>query len=167
MEPDLTNERRKENMSGKSKTRLVYVSIIMLAVLAISVSGIFGRPLLSQAAVAKGQDGQSELRALLTERREVLQKLVHRMETFLESGRIGIDEFMDANVELVHSELDLCENKAERIKVLQKTVQFLTTCEGMVAKMAAAGRTTEIDMGKARAAVLAAKIELARERMTK
>jgi hypothetical protein len=154
-------------MSGKSKTRLVVISIFMFGILAISLTGIFSRPRLSQAAVAKGQDGQSELRALLTERREVLQNLVHRMETFLESGRIGIDEFMDANVELVRAELDLCENKAERFEVLQKTVQFLTTCEGMVAKRAAAGRATEIDMGKARAAVLAAKIELARERMTK
>jgi len=154
-------------MSGKSKTRLVCVSIIMLAVLAISISGIFGRPRLSQAAVAKGQDGRSELRALQTERREVLQKLVHRMETFLESGRIGIDEFMDANVELVRAELDLCRTKAERLEVLHKTVQFLTTCEGMVAKRAAAGRATEIDMGKARAAVLGAKIELAREQIAK
>jgi len=154
-------------MSGKSKTRFVLISIFMFGILAISLMGVFGCPWLSQAAVARGQDGQSELRVLLTERREVLDKLVHKMEVFLESGRIGIDEFMDVNVELVRTELDLCRSRAERLEVLQKTVQFLTTCEGMVAKRAAAGRATEIDMGKVRAAVLGARIELAREQMTK
>ena len=155
-------------MSGTSKTRLVFVSVVVFAALAISLAGMSRPTGISQVAVAKGQQsGSSELRGLLTERREVLQKLVHRMEVFLESGRIGIDEFMDANVALVRAELDLCGTRAERLEVLKKTVQFLTTCEGMVAKRAAAGRATEIDMGKARAAVLGARIELAREQMTK
>jgi len=155
-------------MSGTSKTRLVIVSIIIFVVLAISLSGTSHYAGISQVAAAKEQANlQSQLRQLQIQRREILDKLVHRMEVFLESGRIGIDEFMEANVKLVRAELDLCRTKAERLEVLQKTVKFLTTCEGMAVKRAGAGRATDIDVDKVRAAVLGARIELAREQMDK
>ncbi len=155
-------------MSGKSKTRLIVISIIMFVALVISVSGLSRRAGLSQVAAAKEQANlQSQLRQLQIQRREILDKLVHKMEIFLESGRIGIDEFMEANVKLVRAELDLCRNRAERLEVLQKAVKFLITCEEMAAKRADAGRATDIDVDKVKAAVLQARIELAREQMVK
>jgi hypothetical protein len=87
------------------------------------------------------------------------------MKIFLESGRIGLDEYMRANVALMRADMDLCKTKDERLEILQKIVQLHRECEAWIARRAAEGRATEADVKKAKVGTLEAQIELLREKL--
>jgi len=157
-----------------SRTRLIFPAVIMSIVLAIFMAGMYaGRFNMAQAAnasetgvVAEGPENRkSELQQLLTERKMVLSRIVQSMKLFLESGRAGIDEYRDANIALMRAEMDLCRTRNERLDILQKIVQFHTEYEAQVARRAADGRGTGMDVNKAKVARLEVQIELARENL--
>jgi len=161
-------------MSRTLITGLVSSAVTIFAVLAISPAGMHpGGFNAAQAAgasepgvVAERQENyESELQQLLMERKIALSRIVESMKLFLESGRVGFDEYRDANIALLRAEMDLCKTRNERLKILEKIVQFHRTCEAQMARRAAEGRAPEFDVDKAKIARLEAQIELARENL--
>jgi hypothetical protein len=87
------------------------------------------------------------------------------MKIFFEAGRVGIEEYKEANIALLRAEIDLCTTRNERLEILEKIIQFQKTCEAQVARRAAEGRATQMDVNKAKVAILEAQIELVREKL--
>ena len=116
-------------------------------------------------AAERREKYESELQEFLTERKRLLNRIVDSMKIFLESGRVGYDEYRDANVALLRAEMDLCKTRDDCLKILVKIIQFHTECEAWMARRAAEGRATEMDVNRAKAATLEAQIELAREKL--
>ena len=161
-------------MSRKLITGFVVLIVTIFAVLIISGSGVksdsFNVVQAAKAsetdAAAKGREEyEKELQELLTERKQVLSDVVASMKIFLESGRIGIDEYMNANIALLRAEMDLCKTQNERLEILQKIVQLHQECEAWMARRAEEGRATEADVKKVKVATLEARIELLRAKM--
>ena len=161
-------------MSRTLLTGLVFSAVTIFAVLAISPAKMHpGGFNVVQAAgasetsvAAEGREKyESELQQLLMERKKILSRIVQTMKIFLESGRVGIDEYRDANIALLRAEMDLCRTRNERLDILQKMVQFHSECEAQATRRAAEGRATEMDVNKAKVARLEAQIELARENL--
>ena len=153
---------------------LVFLAVMIFAAIVISQAVMYpGYSNVAQAAevsetevVAEGREShESELQKLLIERKKLLTRIVQSMKIFLEAGRVGIDEYRDANIALLRAEMDLCRTRNERIDILQKMVQFHTTCEAYVERRAAEGRATRIDVERAKIARLEAQIELIRENL--
>ena len=78
-------------------------------------------------------------------------------------GRHNIDEYRDANTALMRAEIDLCRSRDERLEILKKIVKFHSDYEAQMARRAADGRATEMDVNKAKVTTLEARIELLRE----
>lgn len=161
-------------MSRTLITGLVFFAVTIVAVFMISGAGmnpdVFN---VAQAAEASEMSAatetrekyESELLQLLLERKTLLSRNVESMKIFLESGRIGIDEYQDANIALLRAEMDLCKTRNDRLKILEKIIQFHRTCEAWVARRAAEGRATQMDVNVAKVARLEAQIELIRENL--
>jgi len=160
-------------MSRTLITGLVFSAVTIFAVLAISpakmhpggfnVAQAVGA---SEPGVPEGLDSrQSELQQLLLERKKVLSRIVESMKLFLESGRADFNEYRDAKIALLRAEMDLCSTRNERLDILQKMVQFHSEYEAQVARRAADGRATEMDVSRAKVAGLEAQIELVREKL--
>ena len=161
-------------MTKVSRTGLIILVVITFAAIMKSPAGVNpGHFNVAQAAdasetgvVAEGREiHESELQQLLMERKRLLTHIVQSMKFFLESGRVGIEEYRDANISLLRAEMDLCKSRDDRLKILEKIVQFHTTCEERVARRAANGRATEMDVNKVKVARLEAQIELIRENL--
>jgi hypothetical protein len=161
-------------MSRKLITGLAFSAVTIFAVLIIYGSGVNPDSFnVTQAAKASGTDVaaegrekyEKELQQLLTERKRLLSNVVDSMKIFLESGRIGLDEYMQANIALLRAEMDLCKTQNERIEILQKIVQLHRECEAWMARRAAEGRATEADVKKMKIGTLEARIELVREKL--
>jgi hypothetical protein len=158
-------------MSRKLITGLVFLIFTIFAVLILFDSDMnLGRSNVTQAAelseTSKSPEQfKNELQQLLLERKMVLSSIVDSMKIFVDSGRIGLDAYMDANIALLRAEMDLCQRPNERLEILQKIVQFHRECEAWTARRATDGRATQMDVDKAKAARLEAQIELAREKL--
>jgi hypothetical protein len=156
------------------KTGLIFpVMILFATVLILPIDMDFDRFNLAKAAEASEtnvvagiqESPERELQQLLLERKMVLSSIVDSMKIFMESGRIGLDAYMDANIALLRAEMDLCQTLNERLEILQKIVQFHKECEAWMARRAADGRATQMDVDKVKVARLGAQIELAREKL--
>lgn len=161
-------------MSRTLITGLVFSAVTIYAVLAISPGGMHvGRCNVARAAeasetgvAAEGREKyESELQQLLAERKRLLSRNVESMKFFFEAGRVSIDEYRDANIALLRAEMDMCKTRDDRLKILEQIIQFHKTCEAWVARRAVEGRATEIDVSRAKVAMLEAQIELARENL--
>lgn len=161
-------------MSRTLITGLVFLSVTIIAVFMISGAGMnpggFNVAQTAEAsetgiAAKRREKYESELQQLLLDRKKLLSRNVESMKIFLEAGRVGIDEYRDANIALLRAEMDLCKTRDERLDILEKIVQFHRTCEGYMARRAADGRATEMDVNMAKVARLEAQIELARENL--
>jgi len=158
-------------MSRTLITGLVFSAVTIFTVLAISPGGMHPGGLnaaqaagASQPGAAEGRDSlENELQQLLTERKRLLSPIVESMKIFFESGRVGLEEYRDANVALLRAEMDLCKTQDDRLKILEKIIQFQTECEAWMARRAAEGRATQMDVNKAKVARLESQIELVRE----
>ena len=170
----MTYERSAKQMTRLIKTGLIFPVMILFAVVLILPTNMdFDHFNLAKAAegsetntVAGVQESpERELRQLLLERKMVLSSIVDSMKIFVDSGRIGLDEYIDANIALLRAEMDLSKTKDERLNILEKIIQFHKKYEEHVAKMIAVGQSTEIELNKAKVAVLDAQIELVREKL--
>jgi outer membrane protein TolC len=161
-------------MSRKLITGLVFLAVTIFVVLIISGSVVKSDSFnVAQAAKASGTDAaaegrekyEKELQELLTERKRLLSDVVDSMKIFLDSGRMDMDEYVNANIALLRAEMDLSKTQNERLEILEKIIQFHKKYEEHVAKMIANGKSSEIGLNKAKAATLEARIELVREKL--
>jgi hypothetical protein len=167
-------ERRAKQMTRLLKTGLIFPVMILFAAVLIHLTDMdFDRFNFTKAAEASETNAvagvqespERELRQLMLERKMVLSNIVDSMKIFVDSGRFGLDEYIDANIALLRAEMDLSKTKDERLNILEKIIQFHKKYEEHVAKMIAIGQSTEIGLNKAKVAVLDAQIELVREKL--
>jgi hypothetical protein len=120
-------------MTRLLKNGLIFtVMSLFVAVLILLTDMDFDRFNLAKAAeasetnvVAGAQESpERELRQLMLERKMVLSNIVDSMKIFVDSGRIGLDEYIDANIALLRAEMDLSKTKDERLNILEKIIQF-------------------------------------------
>lgn len=146
--------------SHKSHTRYLLIGcLVLFALLALVASGIAGD---------EGEPAGSEerLRALLTQRYDILKRGAANLQKFIDSGRADIREMSAMMTALYHAEADLCTTRADRIKVHEKLVETLETHEELAARRADAGRMTEWELDKVRTTTLDARIDLERLRLS-
>ncbi len=161
-------------MSRTLITGFVFLAVTIFAVLIIPGSGMnpdsfnvvqTAKASETDVAVEGREKYEKELQQLLLERKRLLSNVVDSMKIFFESGRVGLDEYMHANIALLRAEMDLCQTPNERLEILQKIVQFHRECEAWMARRAADGRATQADVKKVKVATLEAQIELVREKL--
>jgi hypothetical protein len=147
-------------ISHKSHTRYLLVGgLTLIGLLVVATPFVAGDE--------KEPAGSAErLRALLTERYELLKKDVANLQTSVEFGGADIFELSDAMTAMYHAEADLCKTDAERIKVYERLVETMKTHEKAAVWRADAGRMPESDLAKARLAIINAQIDLERLRLS-
>jgi hypothetical protein len=125
--------------------------------------------LLATPFVAGGESGPSgseeRLRALLTERYEVLKGMLASLQLFVEDGRADVAEWRSATIAVHQAEAELCTTQAARIEVYERLVEAMQTQEGWAVRRADAGRISKWQLAEARAATLQARIDLERLRL--
>jgi hypothetical protein len=146
-------------ISPKSHTRCLLIGgLTLIGLLALVASCLAGDE-------RESAGSEERLRALLTERYDILKQRVASVQVFLEHGRADLTELGAAMTDMYHAEADLCTTDAERIKVYEKLVDTLKTHEEWAARREATGRIGEGLRAKARVATINAQIDLERLRL--
>lgn len=106
----------------------------------------------------------SELRALLEARRDVLKQAVEILNTSFRQGITSPNAVIAANVALLEAELELAKSKEERLLVLQQLLEHHKQLEQQTEKMFEATLGRREDCLAAKAARLKAEIALHKAR---
>ena len=137
-----------------------------LVITGLILIGLF---LLAASFVAGGESepsgSEERLRALLTERYNVLKEMFASLELSVEDGRADVAEWRSAAIAVHEAEAELCTTQAARIEVYERLVGAMQTQQDWAARREAAGRIGKWQLGEARAATLQARIDLERLRL--
>ncbi len=121
------------------------------------------------AAVGSGksQPGPADerLRALLTQRYEVLQQMVKYTQSEVEAGRATTGALRDLLDAMYRAQAELCPTPTERRQVFEKLLEVLTTQEKIVLRQAEAGFATPTQVAQSKLVTLNAQIDLERLRL--
>ena len=110
------------------------------------------------------EETSTELKDLLTKRRDVLQHLVDTYEKKLSQGRTQVDPVVAAREQLLDAKLQLATSKKQRLEICQKRIDNMWRLETAMKLRSEAGQTTLESLLLARAGRLQAEIDLAREK---
>ncbi|MHC4519445.1 MAG: hypothetical protein ACYTAS_12715 [Planctomycetota bacterium] len=147
-------------VAKKSPTQcLLTIFLALIGMLALVASCLAGNE-------TEPAGSEERLRALLTQRHDILKRGAANLQKFVDSGRADIREMSAMMTALYHAEADLCTTHAARIEVYEKLVETLKTHEQLAARRADAGRMTEWELDKVRTATLDAQIDLERLRLS-
>lgn len=135
--------------------------LLCLAVVALSIPSI-GR-LQSDEAATGNPDGSETLDRLLNQRRETLRQLVTLTTDQYRAGRGSIDAVVRTSDQLMMAELDVTDDRSERLDIYTQRGQLLKDAEEMTQARFQTGNATQQEVLLARAARLEAEIELLRE----
>ena len=105
------------------------------------------------------------LRELMIQRYQILQRGVQNEERLLEAGRVDIPASRQLHVALYRAEADLCTTDAERVRVYEKLMDFLSRQETWLEQQAANGRVPQAQVDEGKLATLNAQIDLERLRL--
>lgn len=104
-----------------------------------------------------------KLNKLRMDKVEVLQKIVTSCESGFKQGEIDFVKLCDARRPLRRAQLEMCATDAERIGVLEKSLEEAKEVEAIAQKIEqSSGEMNKIDVHRARAECLDIEIELAR-----
>jgi hypothetical protein len=121
------------------------------------------------AAVGSGRPpagpADERLRALLTQRYEVLQQMVKNTRAEVEAGHATTGALRDLLDAMYRAQADLCPTPAERVQVFEKLVEVLTAQEKITLRQAEAGFATPTQVAESKLARLNAQIDLERLRL--
>ena len=106
-----------------------------------------------------------ELRALLIQRKDVLQQILVTVRRQYDAGVSTPTEVRRATMALLEADLDLCKTDGDRIRVHEKLVELMRSEENQIEARVNVGSATSSELAKARAARLDAEIRLLRERV--
>ena len=142
-----------------------------------AAGGLLGLCLLSLALVCAGgctsarRSGEPKpvvsndrLQELLTQRYEILQRMVEDERRQLEAGRVDVATFQNLTDAMYRAQADLCPTTEERVRVYEKLVEFLTAQERLVEQQVEAGRALRVQVAQAKLVTLNARIDLERLR---
>ncbi|MBX9792028.1 MAG: TolC family protein [Pirellulales bacterium] len=102
------------------------------------------------------------IKKLLTERLVVYAEIHSLVFQGFKLGEISITDVLQARAALLSAELDLCETKPQRIEVHERMVQLAQETYEIMEKLARIPHVSRIDLLKAKAHLLEAKIGLER-----
>ena len=132
-------------------------SIVWLCVLLLT-------PAIQAQAQPSGQDASAQLKSLMEERRDALDKAVTILSSMYRVGTATFDQVVSAMAKLADAELELAKTKDERIAVYRKQVESWRDAEKVCQARLQAGTATEVNVLEAKSERLKAEIQLLRER---
>ena len=103
-----------------------------------------------------------EIKALLLERRAVLQEAVRAVERAYHAGQAQLASVTESRRELSQADVGLATTQQERLAVYRRLVEEATALEKATKTQFESGQATQIDLLKSTAARLEAQIDLAR-----
>jgi hypothetical protein len=109
------------------------------------------------------KDPAAQLRSLMEERRDTLDKAVQVLLAQYRVGTVDVERLASAMSRLGEAELDFAKNKDERIAVCRKQVEVCRDFEKICQGRRDAGTVTDADVLQAKAERLKAEIQLLRE----
>lgn len=113
---------------------------------------------------AKQQSDTDEMADVLQKRHAVLSQLLELQTASFRKGNTQIDDVFQAHRQLQHIELELAVTNKDRIQRLEKSVRMAADLEKIVEAKYEAGKTSLVDLLKARAENLRIQADLLRER---
>ena len=106
---------------------------------------------------------RDQLRKLLLERRQILNRIAQDMEVRLKHGVGNISEYGQAKKAALLAGIDLCNTGGERIEIYQEIVKLYKELEEHDKRCAEAGMIGQEGLHAVRVARLEAEIDLLRE----
>jgi outer membrane protein TolC len=119
--------------------------------------------LLATAFTLAAPPESAEAKKLLMERRNVLKQITDLQSKAYESGQVRIDSVLLAQSNLFEADLELAEQKSQRIEICERLVKMLENIEAVSQKLHAAGEATIVDVLSSKAARLKAQAQLTNE----
>ena len=114
---------------------------------------------------AVGQDSDAEkIEQLQLERRDTLRARVDAVDQAFRTGRLSVDVMLNAHIDLIDAELEVVSDPAERIKLRTEALEDFRQIAKFEELKQQQGVGTVQEMLEAKAASLAAEIELLKER---
>jgi outer membrane protein TolC len=106
----------------------------------------------------------AEAKKLLMERRNVLKEITDIQAKAYERGEVRLDSLLHTQRELFEADLELAEQKKQRIEICERIVKTLENIEAVSQRQHGAGEASIIDVLSSKAARLKAQAQLASER---
>ncbi len=158
-------------MSRPMKSSLVALPMIIVSVVLLQYNSGNASQLARAAETqiptqvqAPGDATHDQLRKLLLERKEILDRLADDMEVRLKHGRGSITEYGQAKKAALLAGIDLCNSRSERIEIHKKIVKLYVELEKSGKRRAEAG-VGQGGLDLIRVARLEAEIALLREQL--
>ncbi len=146
-------------VTHKSPLRRILISgLVLIGLLVLATPFVAGNE-------QKSAGSAERLRALLTERHDILKQMVASVQFQVKNGRADVSALRDATIAMYRAEADLCTTDAARIAVHEKLVNVVQEQEKLAARRLAAGRIPTWELDEAKVATLEARIELERLRL--
>jgi membrane fusion protein (multidrug efflux system) len=113
------------------------------------------------------QESATKVKELRKERLAVLKELTDQLTRQYQTGRVEIDELLEARVQLLHAQLDAAEKQSERLALYKNLVDELKQAEKIAQGRLEAARGTMASVLKIKARRLEAEIHLEQARAGK
>jgi succinate dehydrogenase/fumarate reductase flavoprotein subunit len=117
------------------------------------------------SGVPKAGGSEARLRELMTQRYEVLQRMVKNEQVEVEAGRAEIAALQNLTASMYRAQADLCTTVPERAKVYEKLVEVVTSQEKIVERQAEVGMAVGVQLAQSKLVMLNAQIDLERLRL--
>ena len=135
----------------------------LVLVVTVVVAGFVGGSMVTHAQPAVAKSGvDEEIRKLLSDRREVLQRLVRVQLEKYQPGRIDLRAIADARRQLLSVELKLNPGRAERVKLLTESLALEKEVEKVVQARHQVGQVGLSDVLQAQALRMQVETQLLR-----
>ena len=132
-------------------------ALLVLGVLSLPIIGLGMAPL----AAGSGADSD-KLKSLLSERKALLGQAVDLAKQAYRAGQTDFNSVLDLEQELLQAELELAETREQRLELYRQRVENATALEKVAAKQFKTGRATQLEVLKAKSALLQSQIDLER-----
>jgi outer membrane protein TolC len=148
--------------------RRFLICFALLTVIVASLISAQGMPRLGNAASAAEQGEANDKIKELMQKRLVTVTEIHKLllKGFM-GGQVPFDRVLEARAAMLRAELDLAETKQDRIKVHVEMVKTAEEMVEIVNRLAKAQQATRVDVLKAEAQLLEARIGLERAKIAK
>jgi len=114
---------------------------------------------------ATGDATHDQLRKLLLERKEILDRIAEDIEVRLKHGAGTISEYEQAKKAALLAGIDLCSTKSERIEIHKEIVKLYRELEAWTMRRHEHGQGGQVDLDMAKAARLESEIDLLKKQL--
>jgi outer membrane protein TolC len=140
---------------SRDGTRLVILLISLFGCIACT-----GAAAQAQSKPKDADDKKAEIKTLLKERCELLEKVVEQLTAQYQAGTIRFSEVAQAEREALKASLDVEEDSEKRLATLQKLRKNAEGIVEVAEALSKKGLITEVDVLHAKAVLLEVRIEV-------